>query len=142
VRQRAIFKLLNAAVRQSAVEAVRAAPDGFVVRVEEPNRTLDQNAAQWPILHAFAEQLQWPVNGVMASLSPNEWKDVLTAAFKQEMVRVVPSLDGRGMVMLGMRTREFGKREFSEWLEFLHAVAADRGVVVYDETRFDPALGA
>lgn len=40
-------------------------------------------------------------------------------------------LDG-GVVMLGQRTSQFSKREFSEWLEFLHATAADRGVTVYE----------
>ena len=36
-------------------------------------------------------------------------------------------LDG-GMVMLGARTSTMSKREFSEWLEFLHATAVDRGI--------------
>jgi hypothetical protein len=36
-------------------------------------------------------------------------------------------MDG-GMVMLGSRTSEFGKREFSEWLDFLNATAALREV--------------
>ena len=36
-------------------------------------------------------------------------------------------LDG-GVVMLGQRTSKFGKKEFSEWLEFLHATAAAREV--------------
>lgn len=113
--------------RERALEAVRTAPDGFAVTVAEPTRNLEQNAAQWPILQAFADQLRWPVNGSMVSMSAEEWKDVLSAAFRRETVRVAMGLDG-GMVMLGMRTRDMGKREFSEWLDFLHATAAARGV--------------
>lgn len=30
--------------------------------------------------------------------------------------------------MTDARTSKFGKREFSEWLDFLHATAAARGV--------------
>lgn len=113
--------------RGRALEAVRNAPDGDAVTVGEANRSLDQNAAQWPILQAFAAQLQWPVNGEMVWMTDEEWKDVLTAAFKRETVRVAMGLDG-GMVMLGQRTSKFGKKQFSEWLEFLHATAALRGV--------------
>ena len=36
-----------------------------------------------------------------------------------------------GVVMLGKRTSKFGKKKFSEWIEFLHAEAAEQGVVVY-----------
>ena len=100
---------------------------GHVVTVAEPSRNLDQNSAQWPILQAFTDQLEWPVNGAMVTMQPEEWKDVLTAAFRRETVRVAMGLDG-GMVMLGQRTSKFSKREFSDWLEFLNATAAIRGV--------------
>lgn len=113
--------------RDRALEAVRTAPDGFAVTVAEPTRNLEQNAAQWPILQAFADQLQWPVNGAMVSMSAEEWKDVLSAAFRRETVRVAMGLDG-GMVMLGMRTRDMSKSEFSGWLDFLHVTAEIRGV--------------
>lgn len=122
-----IYRLVHSEARRRAQEDVKTAPDGFVVTVAEPSRNLDQNAAQWPILTAFAEQLQWPVNGVMQVMTPEEWKDVLSSAFRRETVRVAMGMDG-GMVMLGARTSKFGKREFSEWLDFLHATAAARGV--------------
>ena len=121
------YILAHPTARQRAVDAVRNAPEGFCVTVAEPTRSLEANAAQWPILQAFADQLKWPVNGSMESLTAEEWKDILTAAFKRETVRVAMGLDG-GMVMLGARTSQMGKREFSEWLDFLHATAAARGV--------------
>jgi len=119
--------LLNDEIRLRAMEAVRDAPDGYAVTIGEPTRNLEQNSAQWPILEAFSKQLQWPVNGNMVYMSAEEWKDVLTAAFRNETARLAMGLDG-GVVMLGMRTSKMTKREFSEWLEFLHAVAAQRGV--------------
>lgn len=72
-----IYRLVHSEARRRAQEDVKTAPDGFVVTVAEPTRNNDQNAAQWPILQAFAEQLQWPVNGRMESMTPEEWKDVL-----------------------------------------------------------------
>ena len=125
-----IFRLAHPEARRRAMACVAEAPDGFVVTVQEPTRSTDQNAAQWPILEAFAEQLQWPVNGAMVSLSAEEWKDVLTAAFQGETVRLAQGLNG-GVVMLGLRTSQMGKRRFSEWLDFLNATATLRGVVVY-----------
>lgn len=128
-----VFVLSHSVARQSAEKAVHDAPDGYKVTIQEPSRNLDQNAAMWPILEAFSEQLAWPINGAMSKLTPEDWKDLLTAAFRGEDVRVCPSLSGSGMVMLGMRTSKMSKREFSDFLEFLHHVAADRGVVVYPE---------
>ena len=126
-----LFVLAHAEARRRAAAACMESPAGYVVRISEPNRSLDQNAAQWPILEAFAEQLRWPVNGSLVKLTGEEWKDILTAAFHGETVRLAQGLNG-GVVMLGMRTSKMGKRQFSEWLEFLHATAAARGVTVYE----------
>jgi hypothetical protein len=128
------FILAHDIARQRAGDAVRDAPPDAVVTIGDASRTLEQNAAQWPILQAFAQQLQWPVNGQMVHMSDEEWKDVLTAAFERETMRLAMGLDG-GVVMLGLRTSKMGKRRFSEWLEFLHATAALRGVVVYPDER-------
>ena len=122
-----VYILANPTARANCLEAVRKAQGGFKVTIAEPSRTLDQNAAQWPILQAFSEQLTWPINGVMVKMDADDWKDVLTAAFKKETVRIAQGLDG-GMVMLGMRTSKMSKKEFSEYLEFLHATAVLRGV--------------
>lgn len=122
-----VFILSHPTARQRAAQAVQNAPEGHVMTLAEPTRNLEQNAAQWPILQAFSDNLVWPVNGRMESLTPDEWKDILTAAFRRESTRVAMGLDG-GMVMLGARTSTMSKREFSEWLEFLHATAVDRGI--------------
>lgn len=121
------FILVHQQARERAVEAVKTAPDGFFVVVGEGTRSLEQNAAQWPVLQAFADQLQWPINGRLEWMTPEEWKDVLTAAFRKETARIAMGLDG-GVVMLGQRTSKFGKREFSDWLDFLHATAVARDV--------------
>jgi len=121
------FIMAHPVARQRAVQAVQNAPGGYAVTVGEATRSLDQNAAQWPVLQAFADQLQWPINGRMEWLLKEDWKDLLTAAFKQELARVAPGLDG-GMVLLGQRTSKFGKKQFSDWLEFLHATAVARDV--------------
>jgi NinB protein len=97
------------------------------LRISPERRNSEQNALLWVWLTAFSAQLQWPVNGAMVKLTAEEWKDVLSAAFKRESQRVAMGLDG-GMVLLGLRTSEMGKREFAEFMEFVMATAALRGV--------------
>ena len=126
------FHLVHDEARRRAWAAIGKAPQGHVVTIAEPTRNLEQNAAMWPILEAYAERKQISVNGAMVNLSPEEWKDILTAAFHQETARLAMGLNG-GVVMLGQRTRQYGKKKFSEWLEFLHAVATERGVMVYPD---------
>lgn len=129
--------------RKLAVGDVMNAPRGYFCKVVPPTRTLDQNAAQWPYLEGFSKQLQWPVNGVMCWLSREEWKDVLTCAFENEISpRLAAGFDG-GVVMLGKRTSQFGKKKFSEWIEFLKAAAALKGVEpVYKSGYRDDRLAA
>ena len=122
------FILINDDVRQRVAEfAMHSAPLGWACIFQEPTRSLEQNSAQWPILEAFSAQLLWPVNGKMERLTSEEFKDVLTAGFRKETVRLAAGVDG-GMIMLGARTSTMKKAEFSDWLEFLHFVAAERGV--------------
>lgn len=122
-----MFRLAHTTARQNAIQAVQTAPDGYIVTVREPTRSGEQNAKLWAILNEFAAQLVWPVNGHMVQMTAEEWKDVLSAAFRKEQSRLAMGLDG-GVVMLGARTSKMGRREFSEFLEFVQAVAVDRGV--------------
>jgi hypothetical protein len=97
----------------------------------EERRNNAQNAAQWPILDAWAKQKQWPINGAMCWLTAEDWKDILTATFEGETrPRISPSFDGSGMVMLGRRTSRYGKKRFSEWLDWLNAASYHAGIKI------------
>ena len=65
----------------------------------------------------------------MVRLTSEEFKDILTAAFNQDRVRLAQGVDG-GVVMLGTRTSKMSERTFSGWLDFLNWFCADRGVNV------------
>lgn len=125
------YYLRNLNIKRDAIAFVANLPindeSPLVVKIEEEGRTLEQNALMWPLLECFADQILWPVNGAMVKLDAADWKDLLTAAFKSETQRVAMGLNG-GMVMLGMRTSKMSKRQFSEFIEFLRAAGADRGV--------------
>lgn len=124
---KATFRLVHAEARRRAVDACQKAPDGYVVTVSEPSRNLEQNALMWSLLQAFADQCQWPVNGKLEWLDSTSWKEILTCAFEGEQARVAPGLNG-GMVLLGQRTSQYSKAKFAEFVEFIHATAAERDV--------------
>lgn len=119
------FIMAHDLARANAVQAVRQAPDGFVVQIGEPNRSLEQNAAQWPYLAGFADQKQLCINGQMEWVTDDDWKDVLTACWNGEMR--MAAFDGK-VIMLPQRTSRMGKKVFSTWMEFLVAMAAQAGV--------------
>lgn len=107
--------------RDNALDAVSRAPVGMVVEIKEKTRSLDQNALLWPLLHTVSQQVDWYGH----KLSPDEWKDVFSAALKKS--RIVPGIDG-GFVAVGLRTSQLSKRDFSDLVEIIYAFGAEHGV--------------
>lgn len=98
------------------------------VRIEEcqPTRTLDQNSKLWATLTDIARQVEWPVDGKMQRLEPEDWKHVLSAGLKKHQ-RVAQGIDG-GFVILGQRTSRMTIMEMSELIELCHVFGAEHGV--------------
>lgn len=122
---KATFVLVHPEARRRAAQALQDAPDGFMVQISEPTRSGEQNNAQWPYLEGFARQKELCINGAMVKATPDDWKDVLTACWNGEMR--MAAFDGK-VIMLPQRTSKMGKRVFSEWMEYLVAMAAQSGV--------------
>lgn len=125
------YRIVNEAVKSRMLDSLAgihpSKTSPMVVTVKEDSRNLDQNAMLWSLLDAFSSQVKWPVNGAMIYMTPEDWKDVLSAAFKKETLRIAQGFDG-SLVMLGLRTSKMTKREFSDFLEFILAAGAYRGV--------------
>lgn len=125
------FYLRSLNIKRDAIAYVANLPisdtNPLAVTIAEEGRTLEQNALLWPLLEAFAEQKTWPVNGRLCQLESSEWKDILTAAYKNETQRIAQGLNG-GMVILGARTSRMGKKEFSDFIEFIYATGAELGI--------------
>lgn len=128
------FGLSHDEARRRAIATISIAPADWFVKLLPPKRTLEQNAAQWPILEAFADQVEWVIDGRRQKMPAEDWKAILTAAFEAETsTRVALGLNG-GFVMLPSRTSSFSRKKFSDWLEFLHATAAAQGVTLAPPT--------
>lgn len=87
-------------------------------------RTLDQNAKMWAMLHDVAGQIQWPVNGKMEWLKPEEWKSIFSAAADSEM-RMAQGLTG-GFVFLGKRTSDMSVQQMGDLIECMYAFGVER----------------
>lgn len=98
------------------------------VTVEEakPTRSLEQNSRMWALLTDVSRQVEWPVDGKMQRLSPEDWKDIFTAALRQGQ-RVAQGIEG-GFVMLGGRTSRMKVGEMCELQDLIEAFGAERGV--------------
>lgn len=122
--------------RAAALDAVANAPDGWVVRVGPPRRSLDQSA----LFHALCAQIakakpEWA--GI--PMDAESWKALLVvshaAATAEGGVRLVPDLEGSGLVQLRESTATMSKARASSLIEYVQAWAAGQGIelVRYDE---------
>ena len=122
-----IFRLAHAIARQRALEAVKNAPDGYIVTVRGPTRNLEQNAALHALLQEIAETRQWA--GQL--LDVEDWKRLLTAAWMRATgrgIRLVPAMDGQGFDALYQRTSTLTKAEMSELIDYIQAWRASDDV--------------
>lgn len=107
--------------RHTLIDYVMSAPDGWIVEIHEPTRSLQQNAAMWAALADISRQVEWHGK----KLSKEDWKHVFSSSLKRQ--NVVPGLDG-GFVVLGISTSKMTIKEMSDLLELAHAFGAEHGV--------------
>lgn len=116
------FRLSHVTARKMAKTAVMSAPDGWHVELKAPTRSLEQNALLWARLGELSKAVKWDGD----TLTPNEWKDLLSACLRKQ--KVVRGIEG-GLVFLGARTSQMTVAEMSDLLALMDAFAAERGVV-------------
>lgn len=121
-----LFILSHPEARRRAQDAIAAAPDGWVVRISEPTRSLEQNARLWALLSDVSEQVDW----YGKRLTPEDWKHVFSSSLRK--LEVVPNLEGNGFVALGLSTSRMTKRELGDLMTLIEAFGAERGVVFGD----------
>lgn len=120
-------KVLAYALEQIQETAIKYLAAGKIlgIQIGDKTRTLEQNDAQWPILRRISLRYKWSVNGKMRKMTEDEWKNLLTSAYRKEAAQIAQSWDGEGICLIGHSTREFLVGEFSDWLEFLNAAEVE-----------------
>lgn len=107
---------------------VAKAPPGTMIAFKKHDaRSIEQNSLMWSWLTAISEQLPWHGE----KLSPNDYKDILTAGLRQ--AHVVPGINEGTYVPLGLRTSSMSRTEMTALLELIAAFAAEHGVRLPDD---------
>ena len=110
------------------IKAVANAPVGAQFDLVDDPRTTQQNRLMWGLLNDIADQLvhcgeKW---------EPEDYK----CAFMKAMgirCKIMPALDGDGVVATGYRSSKLDKAEFSELIELIYSEGVKRGVVFHGE---------
>jgi len=129
-----LFVLAHPVARRNAVQAVQNAPEGHVVRISEPSKSREQEDCYHAMIGDIAKQYQF----MGQRWHKDDMKRLMVDAFAQAMReagaplhhdgRVVPSLDGRRIVQLGIQTSDFWKSEASAFIDFLAAWGSENGI--------------
>jgi hypothetical protein len=117
-----MIRLIGPAQRANACAKVMAAPDGYVVRITEPTRSLDQNAK----LHAMLDDIvrQKPMGW---KKDRETWKAIMLRSLGYE-VRFEHDVYGN-IFPLGLKTSGLKVKQMAELIEFIYSFGAEQGVV-------------
>lgn len=106
------------------------------LEIKAESRSDEQNAKYHAMLSEIAVQAQH----LGAKWDAESWKRFLVYEFCKQLGlpqgQIVPSLDGSGIVQLGLQTRDFTKERAAEFITFLEAWGAENGIIYKDLAQF------
>ena len=98
------------------------------LEVKKATRSTDQN----DMFHALIDKIYKAMKVVGSAWSADDWKRLLIDQWAHETGRkigkVAPSLDGERVVQLGLQSHKFTVEEGSEFIEWLMAWMAEKGI--------------
>lgn len=98
------------------------------LEVKRSTRSSDQNAMFHSLIDLIAKQMK----AAGSAWSSDDWKRLLIDQWAHETGRkigkVAPSLDGERVVQLGLQSHKFTVDEGSEFIEWLMAWMAEKGI--------------
>ena len=120
------------AVWEKAKEGLQAERK-LVLTLTEESKTREQEQKYHAMIGEIAKQAQH----LGAKWDSEDWKRLLVQKFCKEYKlaggRIIPNLDGDGIVQLDHQTRKFTKEQGSQFIEWLHAWGAENGVTFSDQ---------
>jgi len=83
--------------------------------------------------HAMIGEIATQAQHLGAKWSAEDWKRLLVDLYAKETGlqggKIIPSLDGQGIVQLGLQTRNFTKEQAMDFITFLEAWGASNGII-------------
>lgn len=127
MKDKRIYRLVHAEARRRAAQDIASAPEGYIAVVQEPNRSLDQNAKFHAICSDLAKSgLAWAGKRRTA----DEWKVLLVsghAVATKEGSDIVPGIEGE-FVNIRESTASMSRARGSSLIEYAVAFVATHEV--------------
>ena len=102
--------------------------NNLVMEIKLSSKTREQEEKYHAMINDIAKQAQH----LGAKWSADDWKRLLVDQFMRDTRdsggKVIPNLDGTGIVQLGFQTRNFTKEQASEFVEWLYAWSAEKEI--------------
>lgn len=99
------------------------------MEIKAESKSRDQEEKYHAMLGEIAAQAQH----LGSKWSTEDWKRLLVDLFAKETGlqggKIIPSLDGQGIVQLGLQTRNFTKEQAMEFITFLEAWGASNEII-------------
>jgi hypothetical protein len=114
--------------RSRARHLIDKAPAGYVMTLDEPKRTLDQNNKLWAMLTDISVAM--PLG---RRHTPDDWKAIFMNACGWEC-QFVEGLDGRPFPK-GFRSSHLTKSQMGDLINFIQAFGDEHGVRWSEEAR-------
>ena len=100
----------------------------LTMEIKLANKSREQEEKYHAMINDIAKQAQH----LGAKWSSEDWKRLLVDQYLREtddiQSKIVPNLDGSGIVQLGLQTRNFTKDQASEFIEWLYFWSANNGI--------------
>lgn len=128
------FILVSPRIRQNAVQALFATPDGFTATFAPPTRSVDQNA----MFHAICTDIsksgfEWAGK----PRKPEEWKVLLVSGHSvatKQQAEIVPGLEGE-FINIRESTARMSVARATSLIEYTLAWCASHGITLHDTRR-------
>ena len=102
----------------------------MTIEIKQSKRSVEQNS----MFHSMIGKISKQMAEAGSTWTSDDWKRLLIDQWAHDTNRkigkVCPSLDGERVVQLGLQSHKFTTTESSEFIEFLYAWAADKGIDV------------
>jgi hypothetical protein len=115
-------RLVGQRQRAYACHKIGLAPDGWIVSLKEPTRTLDQSAKMWAMLGDVVK-----AEPMGRKHTSEEWKFIFMAACGWE-VAFLPGLSGQ-FFPVGFRSSKLTVKQMAELITFIQQWGDEQGIV-------------
>ena len=102
----------------------------MTIEIKQSKRSVEQNA----MFHGIITKISKQMAAAGSTWTADDWKRLLIDQWaydtNRKIGKVCPSLDGERVVQLGLQSYEFTTSESSDFIEFLLAWSAEKGIDV------------